>query len=315
MGAGALHYDYMAPSRMSPLLGSLLVIVILMGIGCGYGGYRYYHLSTQFQTTTSELASTTAVLQQTTDAYTTEQAKTKQLNAELDAAKKENGTFANQISQISSTVGTLSKLAATDPQLLAKYSKVYFLSDNYVPAKLSDIDPKYIFGTKKLQFESNALPFLTRMIDDANSAVTIPPNALRLVSAYRSFGTQATLKSTYKVTYGAGTANAFSADQGYSEHQLGTAVDFTSTTLGDSFSSFNTAPEYTWLIANAYKYGFILSYPKGNLYYVYEPWHWRFVGVKLATMLHAENQQFYTLDQRSINPYLITLFDPILSSS
>jgi LAS superfamily LD-carboxypeptidase LdcB len=275
--------------KSSFVLGAVLIVALAVGIA--FGGYRYYELSRQFQATDSKLASTTAELQQVNDAYANQQAKGIQLEAELTQAQQQNGTYAQQFSQISTTVGMLSKLAATDPELLAKYSKVYFLSDNYVPAKLSNIDSGYVFGTKLLQFQSEALPFLTSMIDAAHSA--------------------AALKSNYKVTYGKGSANSFSADQGYSEHQLGTAIDFTTPTLGSAFTPFDTTPEYAWLISNAYRYGFVLSYPKGNAYYVYEPWHWRFVGVKLASMLHAENHEFYSLDQRAINPYLITIFNPI----
>ena len=117
------------------------------------------------------------------------------------------------------------------------------------------------------------------------------------------------MKSTYKFTYGSGTANAFSADQGYSEHQLGTTVDFTTEAIGGAFAGFDKTSAYTWLNENAYRYGFVLSYPKNNTYYVFEPWHWRFVGVALATRLHSENRNFYDLDQREIDQYLISLFD------
>jgi len=55
---------------------------------------------------------------------------------------------------------------------------------------------------------------------------------------------------------------------------------------------FNKTKAYQWLLNNAYKYGFILSYPENNEYYIYEPWHWRFVGIKLATKLHNENKFF-----------------------
>ena len=89
-------------------------------------------------------------------------------------------------------------------------------------------------------------------------------------SAYRSFQTQAILKSNYKVIYGVGTANSFSADQGYSEHQLGTAIDFTTGKTSGALEGFNKTPEYKWMTDNAYKYGFILSYPQGNKYYKYE---------------------------------------------
>ena len=66
---------------------------------------------------------------------------------------------------------------------------------------------------------------------------------------------------------------------------------------------------YTWMQANAYKYGFELSYPKANGYYVYEPWHWRFVGVELATKLYNDHANFYDLDQRTLDTYLIKIFD------
>ena len=52
-----------------------------------------------------------------------------------------------------------------------------------------------------------------------------------------------------------------------------------------------------------------MSYPKGNSYYVYEPWHWRFVGKELADDLYDENKKFYELDQREIDEYLLKIFD------
>ena len=110
------------------------------------------------------------------------------------------------------------------------------------------------------------------------------------------------------MTFGSG-ANKFSAEQGYSEHQLGTTIDFTTPALGASFSAFDTTSAYEWLQGNAHRFGFVLSYPKGNAYYIYEPWHWRFVGVELATKLHTEGKRFYDMDQREINDYLSKIFD------
>jgi D-alanyl-D-alanine carboxypeptidase len=133
--------------------------------------------------------------------------------------------------------------------------------------------------------------------------------SLYVKSAYRSFAEQKSLKSTYSVTYGAGTANTFSADQGYSEHQLGTTLDVISSGQGGKLDGFDKTKAYTWMQENAYKYGFVLSYPKGNKYYTYEPWHWRYVGTKLAAYLHVTNKQFYDLDQREIDAYLVNFFD------
>jgi zinc D-Ala-D-Ala carboxypeptidase len=131
---------------------------------------------------------------------------------------------------------------------------------------------------------------------------------LKVVSAYRSFDEQDDLKGQYTQLYGSG-ANTFSADQGYSEHQLGTTLDLTTPTIGGAYTSFATTEAFAWLRANAYKYGFILSYPENNTFYVYEPWHWRFVGEDLARDLHRADAHFYDWDQRKIDEYLISIFD------
>ena len=287
------------------ILGTVVLLIVIAA--AGYGGYWYYQAD---QAVRSQFASTTQAFRQAQDALALEQAKNAQLLATLTDAQAKNGNFESQIGEIANTVGTLTKIAHTDPQLLAKYSKVYFLNENYIPAKLSDIPSAQTYDAKRqYQFETDALPFLEALLSDANDVKLNSP--LEVVSAYRSYGEQSSLKASYKVTYGSGSANAFSADQGYSEHQLGTALDFTTAKLGANFASgFDTTDAYAWLTTNAYKYGFILSYPKGNGYYVYEPWHWRFVGVKLATYLHDQGQYFYNLDQRTINSYLPNLFDP-----
>lgn len=228
------------------------------------------------------------------------------LQTVLANEQSKNTAFANQIGALSGTVGTLTKLSTTDPELLKKYSKVYFLNENYLPKSLSPIDPQFLYDTKKSeQFLTQAIPYLQSMLAAANQANT----KLQVVSAYRSFGEQFYLKTDYRATFGIG-ANKFSADQGYSEHQLGTASDFTmQDEPGGPFVNFDKTAAYAWLTDNAYRFGFILSYPKDNGYYVYEPWHWRFVGVGLATALHAQNKHFYDLTQQEIDQYLISLFD------
>ena len=61
-----------------------------------------------------------------------------------------------------------------------------------------------------------------------------------------------------------------------------------------------------------HEFGFSMSYPRDNpLGVMYEPWHWRFIGVALATKLHNENKYFYDLDQREIDTYLSKIFDQI----
>ncbi|MDO8565129.1 MAG: M15 family metallopeptidase [bacterium] len=213
-------------------------------------------------------------------------------------------SFNAQISKISGTVGTLEKLAATDEELLKKYSKIYFLNENYAPTKLTEIDPKFIYtNSKNTQIHTDVWPHLKKLFEDAREDGV----ELLSASAFRSFDTQSSLKSSYVFTYGTG-ANTFSADQGYSEHQLGTSLDFTTPASGTALLQAND-PGYKWLLENAHDYGFILSYPAGNSYYKFEPWHWRFVGRDLATDLHDAGKNFYDLDQREIDTYLIKLFD------
>lgn len=103
-------------------------------------------------------------------------------------------------------------------------------------------------------------------------------------SAYRSYDTQYGLFYRYAETTGVLAAERYSARPGQSEHQLGTAVDFGGTSKDYSSAFFNTA-QGTWLFNNAHKFGFALSYPKDSeaiTGYIYEPWHYRYVGVDLA---------------------------------
>jgi LAS superfamily LD-carboxypeptidase LdcB len=278
-----------------------------------YSGLQYYSLSQEYAAAKEELASTTSAYSHITlnwqDKFEQAVGKNQELASNLNDVQNQNLQMQAQLNGTLAQVDQLTVLSHTDKELLEKYSKVFFLSDNYTPASTSTVDSKYVFDTARQQsFLTKAYPFLQRMIDGAAASST----QLKIISAFRSFGQQATLKSEYKMTYGAG-ANAFSADQGYSEHQLGTAVDLTTQKIGNDFSNtkggFDSSDGYKWMSENAYKYGFVLSYPKGNSYYQYEPWHWRFVGVALATRLHNDSKNFYDLDQREIDGYLALMFN------
>lgn len=228
-----------------------------------------------------------------------------ELEDDYKKERRKNEEFEDQIDDLSGVVKDLDKLSKTDEELLQKYSKVYFLNENYVPSDIEEIDDKYILAGKDPQFfHGEALKFLEDMIADAAD----DDIEIFVTSAYRSFDTQADLKGQYTQVYGSG-ANTFSADQGYSEHQLGTTVDLTTTTIGGPYESFDNTTAFVWLQKNAYKYGFVLSYPEGNSFYVYEPWHWRFVGTDLAKDLHRDDANFYDWDQREIDQYLIKIFD------
>ena len=295
---------------------AVVVLVVLGGV-LVYAFMRISSLSENVGLITTELASTTMALSQNTDhlaknitdlrAQTTGLSDTLSNTQEnINAVNTKVGGVEQTVGSISGTVGTLQKLSQLDPELLKKYSKVYFMNENYVPTHLVSIPKTYLYNeARPEQYIAEAWPFLKELIDAAKTdGVTI-----FVSSAYRSFAQQQSLKSAYTVTYGAGTANSFSADQGYSEHQLGTTADIITTGTGGALNGFDGTTAYAWLLANAYRYGFVLSYPKGNGYYIYEPWHWRFVGTKLAAYLHDNDLHFYDMDQRAIDEYLISIFD------
>ncbi len=292
----------------------ILIIFIIIIISCGYllvkinlDSIKIAKLDTKINSLDVRLASTTESLQSLLEKKTETIANTiSNQQQNINTINQKLGGFENRVGNISGTLNNLQKLSETDPELLKKYSKAYFLNENYVPRRLESIPLAYQYSEhKQLLIHTDVLPFLTLMINSASSTGT----RLYVYSAYRSFAEQKALKNSYSVTYGAGTANSFSADQGYSEHQLGTTVDIITPGLGGELDGFDKTAAYQWMINNAYRFGFVMSYPKGNSYYIYEPWHWRFVGIKLATELHNQNKNFYDLDQRTIDGYLVSIFD------
>jgi D-alanyl-D-alanine carboxypeptidase len=223
-----------------------------------------------------------------------------QLAGDLEDKTKEVEDFDDRIAVVTKGIDTIQDTINTDPELLRKYSRVYFLSENYVPTSLSQIDPANTYHGEADSIHSKAKPFLDRLL----AAAKKDGIDILITSAYRSFAEQKNLNDQYSVIYGAGTANQFSAEQGYSEHQLGTTVDFVTAENDDALTdSFDTTKAFEWLEDHAYRYGFVLSYPEGNSYYEYEPWHWRFVGEDLADDLHDEDAYFYDWDQRQIDTY------------
>lgn len=290
----------------------LIKSILLSGavLGGGYLGYAQHtsHLEIKKIQETVRV-SNEAFTQKISDIETillAAQEENTTLAETLAAAKEKAESLDKQFRRVNNNVQDLEKITKTDPELLQKYSKVFFLNEHYAPSDLETISPEYTFNpAKSYKIHDEVWPYLEDLMNDAKAAGM----SLEIISAFRSFSEQAILKGAYTVTYGAGTANQFSADQGYSEHQLGTTVDFTNPTVGDTFSGFAKSKEYQWLKENAYKYGFVLSYPENNLYYEFEPWHWRFVGTKLAEDLQEDGKFFYDLTQREIDEYVVDLFD------
>lgn len=292
----------------TPVRLTLLALIFL----AGFLGWETWTLHQHTQELTAALAERDTTLETTQDDITrlsealdATRRSRDELAEDLAREEQKNDEFEDQINDLAGTVGKLDKLSQTDPELLRKYSKVYFLNEHYAPAKLVLIEDEYVYDESRQYYLLREVePFLEDMLEDAADDNV----ELWVASAFRSFETQSQLKGAYSVTYGSG-ANAFSADQGYSEHQLGTTVDFTTRGLNGGLEGFGATEAYTWLVENAHKYGFVLSYPEDNDYYIFEPWHWRFVGTELARDLERDDAHFYDLDQRTLDEYLISIFD------
>lgn len=307
-------------ARFGGLITVLLIIVIgVLSYVLTLQNKEIQSLTDTYTNTVSELSSTqntlsekerglsekVMTLEETKTALALSEENATELSKLLEEEKERNDDFENQIKKVSGTVGKLDKLSKIDPELLMKYSKIYFLNEHYAPAKVKAIATTSLRNPAILEYiDTKVEPHLTDLLDEAKDDGI----SLKVASGYRSFAEQKSLKSAYSVMYGSG-ANTFSADQGYSEHQLGTTLDFTSDEIGGTLTGFENTKAYTWLLENAHRYGFVLSYPKDNAYYIFEPWHWRFVGEDLARDLHRNGKYFYDMDQREIDKYLIKLFD------
>ena len=288
----------------------IAVAFILVAVAFGYGAWTQHQqneiLLAQIDVLQEELDVTSRILQESiSETHASLASELEQERAKAAALSQQIGSVQGTVGTLSGSVDDLEKLSETDPELLAKYSKVYFLSEHYTPPRLAAIDKTHLyFESRPESIDERAWPFLKDMLNAAKGSGL----NLWVRSAYRSFDEQASLKGAYTVQYGEG-ANTFSADQGYSEHQLGTTVDFITSGLGGELEGFETTAAYAWMQANAYKYGFILTYPQGNGFYIFEPWHWRFVGTELSTYLRNTGKSFYDLDQRELDEYLINIFD------
>ncbi len=163
-------------------------------------------------------------------------------------------------------------------------NKYYKLDNNYIPSDLEEINSKYTPANKQ-EMRHQAKVAFEKMAESA-----LQENIkIYAGSTYRSYDYQKKLYEKYVAKDGFNRAETFSARAGYSEHQTGLAVDILNS--GWHYLDENDI-EYSWLINNCYKYGFILRYPRGKEYitgYTFEDWHFRYLGEELATKVYNSN--------------------------
>jgi D-alanyl-D-alanine carboxypeptidase len=122
-------------------------------------------------------------------------------------------------------------------------------------------------------------------------------------SAYRSYDSQVRVYNDDVARNGQAFADTDTARPGHSEHQTGLAVDISAVPAACSLSAcFAQTPQGQWLAANAWRFGFLLRYPADKVPvtgFTFEPWHYRYIGVPLATQLHQTGvstlEEFFTV--------------------
>jgi D-alanyl-D-alanine carboxypeptidase len=162
------------------------------------------------------------------------------------------------------------------------------LPSDYAPG---DLVPLEDYGVPTLGREAlrrEAAEHLGRLVKGAAAA----GEDLEVTSAYRSYEEQRHSHKRSMRVFGA-EAGRMSATPGHSQHQLGTAVDFTNAAAGHQVTRyFGRTSAYGWLERHAWEYGFVLAYPKGKEVqtgYRWEPWHFRYVGIEDAERLEESN--------------------------
>lgn len=154
-------------------------------------------------------------------------------------------------------------------------NKEYGLTKQYIPKNL--VTMSQCLTAKPILLEKEAYFAYLKLFNEAKKKDI----NLIVYSGYRSYEYQEEIYNN----------EAYQAKPGHSEHQTGLALDITINSVGliKEFEEYNA---YDFLINNAYKYGFILRYPKDKeniTKYPFEPWHFRFVGINVAKKIKINN--------------------------
>ncbi len=164
----------------------------------------------------------------------------------------------------------------------------YLLPSSYTPPNLVEPDIPFSFDYRddKRKLRKPAASALEKMFRAARKKKLI----LCGVSGYRSYERQRQIYLRNISIYGTDTTDTFSAMPGSSEHQTGLTIDISCRQVSYLLTqNFASTKEGKWVAKNAHKYGYIVRYPSGKSKitgYQFEPWHIRYVGVRMATYLY-----------------------------
>lgn len=163
-------------------------------------------------------------------------------------------------------------------------NKYYYLDENYVPENLEEISQQYALSNMKLVKEAK------EAFEEMAKAAKKEGLNIVAMSTYRDYTYQTNLYDKYVKQDGKEAADTYSGRPGYSEHQTGLAVDVFNNK--ESYTNFHTTEEFIWMQEHAKEYGFILRFPQNKeeeTGYQYESWHYRYVGLQIATYISENN--------------------------
>lgn len=165
---------------------------------------------------------------------------------------------------------------------LVLVNKLNRLEDTYAPPDLEKISLQY--ATKDKYLRKEAKKNFEQLSRDARQI----GYQIIAVSAYRDYEYQKDLYQHYVKEKGEDYALKCSAKPGHSEHQTGLSLDVMGS--NKDYDEFEKSKEFDWMMHHAHQYGFILRYPKGKEYitgFKYEPWHYRYVGKEIASIIYT----------------------------
>lgn len=170
---------------------------------------------------------------------------------------------------------------------LVLVNKYNYLGETFIPQNLETINREYALNNMKLvNYAREAFEKMAKAAKEENLNIIA-------MSTYRSFSYQVDLYNKYKKNDGQEAADKYSGRPGFSEHQSGLAVDVYNGK--ENYTNFEKTKEFTWMKEHANEYGFIIRFPEGKeneTGYKYESWHYRYVGIEIATHIKNNNISF-----------------------
>ncbi len=226
-----------------------------------------------------------------------EQSQEKSDKASNDAVKddekvtSENPIISDENMTVTKEVNGRLEIQNPD-NILSVVNKVNKLPKSYYPEDLVIPYVVFSFGSQEVE-KAHLRQEAATALEQMFAAAEADNIQLVAVSGFRSYERQEQIFADEVAAKGEVEARNWVAAPGESEHQTGLAMDISALNYGGKLDQgFEDTPEFQWLNAHAHEYGFILRYPMGAesiTGYSYEPWHYRYVGVKAATDIHNED--------------------------